>query len=152
MAFSVRVQTVVDASPERVFAFMTDFPVFARVMHSALETYFVGETSGLGAEWVQKTGSHSEGITEARHRIVAFDPPRGFTMETVDRSSVELMEFRLSEFGDGTRVEFRNRLRATSVWLQLFAFLGLGFIRKCMREDLERVRDTIEGVLPLPEI
>jgi len=153
MTFSVRVQTVVDAPPERVLAFMTDFPIFARVMHSAMETYFVGDsTTGPGTEWLQKTGSHSEGMTEARHRIVAFDPPHSFTMETIDRSSTETMLFRLSEWGDGTRVEFHNRIRAHSLWLLIFALMGLGFIRKSMREDLERVRDTIEGELPVPEI
>lgn len=153
MTLSVRVQTVVDAPPERVFAFMTDFPVFARVMHSAVETYFVGDsTMGLGAEWLQKTGDSAEEMTEARHRIVAFDPPHSFTMESVDHSSTETMIFRLSESGNGTRVEFHNQLRAHSIWLLIFALIGMGFIRKAMRADLERVRDTIEGKLPVPKI
>ncbi|MFM7322925.1 MAG: SRPBCC family protein [Armatimonadota bacterium] len=150
---TVRVATEVDASLSRVFTFMSDFPVLARVLHSATETYFVGDsTTGLGAEWLQRAPAHGEGMIEARHRIVAFDPPRGFTMETVDASAVETMEFVLTDVGGRTRIDFTVRARAATLWLTLFAWLGRGFIRRSMQEDLERLRDTIEGELPLPEM
>jgi len=150
---TVRVATEVDAPVSRVFGFMADFPVLARVLHSATETFFVGDsTTGLGAEWLQRSPSSGDDMVEARHRIVAFDPPRGFTMETVDRSAVETMEFVLTDIGGRTRIDFTVRARAATVWLTLFAWLGRGFIRRSMQEDIERVRDTIEGELPLPEM
>lgn len=135
----------IEAPSERVFELFTDFEWSASHLHQAFRLDFHSQNkSGIGAEWTQYDGEEDK-PTFSRHKVVAFNPPNGYSMTSDDDAAFETMDFRFTQQSEGTLTAFDLTVEPKGFFKGLLLRVLKGAIYESMREDLERIQAAIEA-------
>ena len=135
----------IKAPRDEVFAFFSNFEVSSKHLHGAVKTEFHSVMrTGLGAEWTEHDDG-PDGVVVSRIKVVAFDQPHSYTLNTENADSYETMVFRFTDCGTETLVAFELTMKPKGILRKIFVGLGKRVIFDMMKEDLKRIRDEIES-------
>src|SRR5579884_3533578 len=136
----------IDASPEQIWALITDPMCYTRVIYGmARFDVESDERSGLGARYSMRmhVGSASVGgLVE----VVEYDQPRDMAWTSITGID-HRARWRLREQDDGsTMVAFRISYHSPGSLLGTVAdYIAAPMVRSNLRESLERIKAEIEG-------
>jgi carbon monoxide dehydrogenase subunit G len=145
---TLTVSTTVSAPIEQVFAVYTDLEkAVERIPDiTALEILSEGPF-GEGTRWRETRLMFKKEATEEM-QVTGFDPPKSYTVEAESHGMRYSTIFLFAPEGDGTKVSWTFTGTALSlgakVMAPIFNVLMKGTMTKCMRRDLEALRDVCE--------
>jgi len=144
----ITVSTQVSAPIERVFATYTELEkAVDRIPDiTALEILSEGPF-GEGTRWRETRLMFKKEATEEM-QVTGFDPPNGYTVEANSHGMHYSTLFRFTPEGGGTKVTWTFSGTALTfgakIMAPIFNVLMKGTMTKCMRRDLEALRDVCE--------
>ena len=135
----ITMQQRFDASPERVFAAITDHVGFGKCLHIAMrvEREGVPAPNGLGAVRVVPSRGFS-----VREEVVRWEPPHAMDYRVVSGAPLQnhLGEIRVTPDGSGSRIDYQ--IRFALPWYLGGAMVGgvlAGMLRKEISAGLQRM-------------
>ena len=136
------------APPERVFALASDFAGAAGRISGILRVEMVTKGAvGKGTRFRETRKMFGKEATEEME-VVAFDPPRSYTLRAASCGAEYLTEVRCVPDGSGTRIEFEMQWRSISFFAKLMSPLGMlfaGSMKKLVEKDLADIATAAEG-------
>lgn len=143
---TIRVSTVIDAPPERVWHAVEDISTHVDWMHDAVAIRFTSpSSSGVGTTFDCDTKVGPFRLTD-RMEITAWDPPRTMGVRHVGVVTGS-GEFMIDAVGDG-RSSFTWRERLVFPWWMggpVGAFFGGFVLRLVWRRNLGNLRRLVES-------
>jgi carbon monoxide dehydrogenase subunit G len=145
---TLTVSTNVSAPIDRVFAVFTDLEkAVDRIPDiTALEVLTEGPF-GEGTRWRETRVLFKKEATEEMW-VTGFDPPHGYVVEAESHGMRYATRFRFAPEGEGTKVSWEFAGIPVSlgakIMAPIFNVLMKGTMTKCMRRDLEALRDACE--------
>lgn len=145
---SVEVETMVAASPERVFEVATDLENLPETMSGIDSVKVLTDGSfAEGTRWRETRTLYGKQATEEMW-VTGFDPPRSYVIEAESHGARYRTELTFVPEGDGTRVTFTFAARPVTFIARLFSVLSgimLKGVRKTLEEDLEDLKRVAES-------
>jgi uncharacterized protein YndB with AHSA1/START domain len=142
----------IEASPEAVYAIVTDIARMGRISPECTGGQWLGDATGpaVGARF---KGSNKRGVARwsTTNRVVEAEPGRAFSFET--NESGTRWTYRMEPDGTGTMVtESRAAFKERPLLAKVFSTLLLGGVddhddemRDGMRQTLERLKAVAES-------
>lgn len=142
------VSTNVAAPIDRVFAVYTDIGKAAERIPAITSLEVLSEGPfGEGTRWRETRLMFKKEATEEMW-VTGFNPPQSYTVEAESHGSRYSTLFQFTPEGTGTKVTWTFSATATSLGAKIlspiFNVLFKGTMIKCMRGDLEALRDVCE--------
>ena len=145
---SVEVETMVAASPERVFEVATDLENLPETMSGIDSVKVLTDGSfAEGTRWRETRTLYGKQATEEMW-VTGFDPPRSYVIEAESHGARYRTELTFVPEGDGTRVTFTFAARPVTFIARLFSVLSgimLKGVRKALEQDLEDLKRVAES-------
>ena len=146
---NITVSTHVSAPIERVFEVYTELDKAAERIPDivALEVLSEGPF-GKGTRWRETRVLFKKEATEEMW-VTGFDPPKSYTVEAESHGMHYSTLFSFAPEGDGTKVSWTFSGTAQTLGAKIMSpvlnVLMKGTMTKCMRGDLEALRDACES-------
>lgn len=134
---------------ETVFAVATDLEHAAERIRGIekIELVTLGPV-GIGTQWRETRKMMGHQSTETL-KIIAFDPPRSYTIACDSCGAHIETTFRFTPVGNATDVTLEVSLEARSLFAKLMSPIGnmmFGVaMRKCMEDDLDDIKQAAEA-------
>lgn len=136
------------APPERVFAMASDFPNAASIVEGITGVEMLtGGPVRVGTQFRETRVMFGKPATETME-VVAFDPPRSYTLRAGSCGAEFVSEVRCVPDGAGTRLEIEMRCRPVSLFAKLMSPLSglmMGSMTKLIAKDLADIARAAEG-------
>jgi len=137
-------ETQIKASPEQVFAYVSDMPRHSEWAAHDLE---VKQTSdgpvGVGATFASV--GHQFGTQRETQTVTTYEPGRRFAFDAKGSIGVARHSFDLSAEGDGAHVKKSMEIVKPSLMARVMAPMIGSQTRKGLGLDLERIKQKLEG-------
>ena len=109
---------------------------------------------GVGTRWRETRVMFKKEATEEMW-VTGFDPPRSYTVEAESNGMKYSTLFKFDADGNGTKVtwDFSGTPQSfgSKLMSPIFGVLFGGVMKKCMRRDLEALRDVCEAKATAPQ-
>ncbi len=144
----ITVSTHVAAELNQVFQAYTDLEKAVDRIPSIVSTELLTEGPfGNGTRWRETRMMFKKEATEEMW-VTGFDPPKGYTVEAASHGMRYSTRFSFVPDDGGTTVTWAFTSTAQSfgakVMAPVFNLLLGGTMKKCMLQDLEAIRDSIQ--------
>ena len=146
---SITVSTHVSAPIERVFEVYTDLDKAVERIPGIVALEILSEGPfGVGTRWRETRVMFKKKAVEEMW-VTGFDPPKSYTVDAESHGMHYSTLFSFAPDGGGTKVSWIFSGTAltlgTRVMSPIFNVLLKGTMKKCMRLDLEALRDVCES-------
>ncbi|HEX9339587.1 MAG TPA: SRPBCC family protein [Thermoplasmata archaeon] len=131
---------MIDATPDRVFAVLTDLGRAQQWMPSIQKIDPL--TSGpfvIGTSW-RETRAAGKRTLESMVRVTALEPPTRLGLEVDSKPMKGHLEFRLTPRGGGTEIQYEAEMRGKG----LFRLMS-GAMNRMMAETDDDLLDRLKG-------
>lgn len=144
----IHLETTVNAPVEHVFDAITDFANAAGRLKgiTRVEMLTDGPTR-VGTKFRETRVMFGKEATETME-VVAFDPPRQYTLRAMSCSVEFTSTLRCTRVNGGTRLEQDTTTRPTTFMARVMSPLGvlmLGPMKKAMDKDLQDIKSHLES-------
>ena len=137
-------ETLIKASPEQVFAYVSDMPRHSEWASHDLEVKQASDGPvGVGATFASV--GHQFGTQRETQTVSQYEPGRRFAFDAKGSIGVVRHTFDLSGADAGTQVKKSVEIVKPSLMARLMAPMIGSQIRKGLRVDLERIKQKLEG-------
>jgi carbon monoxide dehydrogenase subunit G len=146
---TITVSTHVSAPLDRVFEVYTDLDKAAERIPDIVDLEVLSQGPfRVGTRWRETRMMFKKKATEEMW-VTGFDPPKSYTVDAESHGMHYKTLFSFAPDGAGTKVswEFTGtpRTLGTKIMSPIFDVLMKGTVKKCMRRDLEALRDVCES-------
>ncbi len=134
---------VINASPQRVFAVLSDLNQASQWMPAIQKIDQVSAGSfGLGTTW-RETRMAGKRTMESTIRVTSFDPPSALGLRVEGKAMTGQLRFALSPNGEGTMVHYEAEVRGKGLMR-----LMTGTINRMMAQSdadlIDRLKSRVE--------
>lgn len=145
---AITVSTHVSAPVERVFGVYTDLAKAVERIPAIIDLEVLSEGPfGEGTRWRETRVMFKKKATEEMW-VTGFDPPRSYNVDSESHGMHYSTVFSFTPDDGGTKVSWTFSGTAltlgTKIMSPIFNLLMKGAMSKCMRADLEALRDVCE--------
>jgi carbon monoxide dehydrogenase subunit G len=155
MSIRFKLSQQISASPERVFAALTELDGAAAWMPGLVRIERLTEgPMRVGSAWRETRKVMGKERTE-EFEVTTLEAPWRFAVRCdgtkgTSKRGEYLFSFRLSPEGGRTRVELDAEIRALGPIMSLFGRLMVGMYRKMVAKDLQALHDYLGQAAPEP--
>ena len=146
---SITVSTHVSAPLQDVFEVYTDIGKAAERIPAITKLEMLSEGPfGNGTRWRETRVIMKKEATEEMW-VTGFTPSQSYTVEAQSHGTLYETLFQFEPEGDGTNVTWTfngtPQTLGAKLMAPIFGLFFTGMMKKCMRDDLEALRDVCEG-------